>query len=570
MRRQAIMAALLLAASPCRARETCRGVIIQGARIELTAAERRLICGDPASEAWRDMPQAQIERFLRAFLQKRAYHAPRFFQRDGALVVETGTATSVSRLGGRDLPAGVDVAKRRKITGRPLTPPMLDAVASWTAAQLHNRGYACASVEASADARTGEIVAIAQPGPLLIVGPIEEPRLHGLDPRVFGRYEAFRRGFAYDRRLLALTSERIVAETLFLSSNYEVDCSSSATRIIHHVVAGPPRLIRIGVGVDTEGLARVRARWTHALIGRRASSLQATFQGSTREQSLEGIMRLYPAPSARSHLVPRAFLARRDETRFETVTADASLTPTIFYDDQTARWEFGAGPALQYARTVRGLGVGDSDFLAFQGRAAVYTHLMELYAREPREGFRADLDALSRVAGLHSDLTAHRLRLTAERLWNLGGFDPPLAVLGTRSLAGTTLTGAEEAALADLPPDFRFYPGGDADYRGVGRGVLAGDAGFFTVVYQGLELRAGDTLPLRLQPLLFIDAAMGGRRSLSLQKDVYYAPGLGLRWPTIIGAFRLTFARNLLWHRDLAAPPPRPHWQFFFSYGREF
>lgn len=561
---------LLLAARPSAAVEVCPGVVIEGGSVGLTAAEKRLVCGDPDSEAWKEVPRAQAERFLRAFLQRRAYHSPRFSERDGALVAETGPAAEITSLGGRDLPAGVDVGKRRKLVGRPLTPAALDALASWTASEMQNLGYACAEAEASADARTGEVLARGRPGPRLVVGPIEEPSLRGLDPRVFRRYEAFRRGFPYDRRLLSLTSERIVAETLFLSSNYEVDCGSTATRIVHRVVAGPPRLIRIGVGIDTEGFARLRARWTHALIGRRASTLQATFQGSTRDQSLEGIMRVYPAPAARAHLVPRALLARQDEPRFETLVADASLVPTVTYDDQTARWELGAGPALQYARTVRGLGTGDTNYLAFRGQASVYSHLMEFHAREPRQGFRAELDALSRVADVHSALTAHRLRLTGESLWNIGGYDPPGAVLGSRALAGTTLTGAEEARLAELPPAFRFFPGGDADFRGVGRGVLAGDAGFFTVLYHGLELRAGDVLPMRLQPLVFLDAAMGGRQSLRLQPDVYYAPGFGMRWPTIIGSFRVTFARSLLWHRDPGTTPPVPHWQFFFSYGREF
>lgn len=565
--------AALLALAPAAAagtRELCPGVLVEGEPLELTPAERRFVCGDPESEAWKTVPRAQAERFLRAFLQRRGRHSPEFLERADALVVRPGPSARVTRLGARNLPAGVDISRRRKIVGRPLTPATLDAVASWAASEMQSRGHACAEAEASADAATGEIVVTGRPGPRLVVGPIVEPALRGLDARVFRRYEAFRRGFPYDRRLLSLTSERIIAETLFLSSNYEVDCGSSGTRIVHRVVSGPPRLIRVGIGVDTEGFARVRARWTHSLIGSRASTLEGVAHGSTREQSLDGAMRLYPSPAARSHLVPRAVAARRDEPRFETVTVDASLLPTTTYDDQTSRWEAGAGPSLQYARTVRGLGVGDTNFLAFRAHASVLSHLFELHAREPRKGFRGHAELLSRVAGVHSGLTAHRMRLSGEALWNLGNFDPPLAVLGSRALAGATLTRAEEAALAELPPSFRFFPGGDADYRGVGRGELAGDQGFFTVLYHGLELRAGDVLPLRPQPLVFLDAAMGGRESFSLQPDVFYAPGFGLRWPTLVGSFRATLARNLVWQRDPAVAPPPPHWQFFFSYGREF
>lgn len=562
--------ALCLLARAAVAAELCPGVAVEDGSLDLTPTERRLVCGDPESEGWKTVPRRQAEGFLRAFLQARARHAPRFEERGGVLVVSPGPQTRVSALGGRDLPVGLDVGKRRRVVGRPLTPALLDGVASWTAAELQARGWACAEADATGDPAGGEVLVRGRPGRPLVVGPVEEPALRGLDARVFRRYEAFARGYPYDRRLFALTSERIIAETLFLSSHYEVDCASTGTRIVHRVVAGKPRLVRIGVGVDTEGYARLRARWTHSLIGARASFLQSTFHGSTREQSLETFMRAYPAPAARAHLLPRAAAARLDESRFETLTVDLSLAPASSADGPVARWEWSAGPSFQYARTVRGLGTGDTDFLALRARVSALSHLLELHAREPREGWRAELDVLSRSAGLHSDITAHRLSLDGERLWSVGAYDPPLAVLGARARAGVTLTGAEEATLADLPPSFRFFPGGDADFRGVRRGELAGDAGFFTTVYHGLELRAGELLPLRLQPLLFVDAAMGGRRSGRLEPDVYWAPGFGARWPTVIGSFRATLARNLLWHRDRETVAPGPHWQFFFSYGREF
>jgi translocation and assembly module TamA len=162
------------------------------------------------------------------------------------------------------------------------------------------------------------------------------------------------------------------------------------------------------------------------------------------------------------------------------------------------------------------------------------------------------------------------VRLWTEKLWNVGAYEPPLAVLGARGWIGGTVVGDADAARRELPVAMRFFIGGNSDFRGVGPGELGDESGFLTGVYQGLELRAGDLLPLRLQPLVFVDAAMAGRSSLRLDPDVYYAPGFGARWPTPIGSFRVTFARSLLWRRDPATAPGRSHWQFFFSYGREF
>ena len=348
------------------------------------------------------------------------------------------------------------------------------------------------------------------------------------------------------------------------------DLNDEGVRIVHRVTSAPPRLISVGVGVDTEGFARVRAHWIHSRIGWRASTAETTLFASKREQSFDALMRLYLAPSSRVFFLPHAVAARSNEPQFETVSAEVSLAPAFTWDDQYLRLEFNAGPSLEFADTRRGIGPQHSFFQSFKTHMALTGHLFEYYLREPRVGFRADLDTASRVSQLNSTLTAHRVRLGTEKLWNMGAYDPPLAVLGLRGWVGTTMVGNRDAALPQLPPAMRFFIGGDADFRGVGPGQLGDASGFLTGVYQGLELRAGDLLPYNLQPIVFVDAAMAGRDSLRLDPDVYYAPGFGARWSTFIGAFRVTFARSLIWRRDPATVPGASHWQFFFSYGREF
>ena len=44
----------------------------------MTDPEVKLLCGDPKIEGWRTIPLNQAEYFMRAFLQQRGYHAPRF------------------------------------------------------------------------------------------------------------------------------------------------------------------------------------------------------------------------------------------------------------------------------------------------------------------------------------------------------------------------------------------------------------------------------------------------------------------------------------------------------------
>jgi translocation and assembly module TamA len=569
-------ALLLLAGSRTRSASAaeevpvCPGITFVGTKFALTAVERGLVCGDEDSEGWKDVPRAQARRFLTAFLQQRAFHRPVFKIEGGKLIVDPGPRTMIKRLEGDNLPAGVDLSKRRRIVGTPLTPGALDKVKIDLGSELRNMGYPCPEVRMSGDSIAGTVRARFLGGSTALANTIEEPLVAGVDPGIFRRFEAFRRDRPIDQRLLTLTSNRIVSEALFLNSTYDVTCGTGGVRIIHRAAVGPPRLIRLGVGVDTEGFARVRARWQHSRIGWRASTAEATVFGSRREQSVNTFMRLYLSPQSRLHFVPSWVATRSDEPRFEAVASQLSFAPALTWDDQSLHVEARAGPALEYADTRRGIGPQSSYFQTFNSHIEVTSHMFEYFLREPHTGFHAGLDTASRVSQISSKLTAHRLRLETEKLWNVGAFDPPLAVIGTRGWIGTTMVGDRDVALQELPVAMRFFIGGDADFRGVGPGELGDERGFLSGVYQGVELRAGDVLPLKIQPLAFLDVAMAGRASLHLDPDVYYAPGFGVRWPTFIGAFRMTFARSLIWRRDPATAPGRRHWQFFFSYGREF
>ena len=365
-----ILASLLmlsaLGAHAAQEIEVCPGIVFEGIRFGLTVFERRLVCGDPDSEAWKDVPREQAKKFLTAFLQQRAFLHPTFTVRGADLVVDPGRPTSIRKFTGTNLPAGVDLSKKRRVVGAPMTPAVLDRVKGDLNGELQNRGYPCPEVRMSADARTGELLARFPGGKTHVANPIEEPSIDGIDPGIFSRFEAFERGKPLDARLLTITSNRVVSEALFLNSSYDVTCGTDGVRIIHRVASAPPRLLRLGVGVDTEGFLRVRARWNHSRIGWRASTAEATLFASKREQSADALMRYYLAPSSRLHLIPHGTAARSDEPRFETVSSQLSLMPAYTWDDQSMHVEVRAGPALEYADTRRGIGPQNSYFQSFK------------------------------------------------------------------------------------------------------------------------------------------------------------------------------------------------------------
>lgn len=571
MRFPLLLSFFLAAPVLARPESPCPRLVFEGEGIALDAAEKRLVCGDPASEAWRKVPEAQARRFLRVMLQNKGYHTPSFRSDGDRLRVDIGTRTVVSDFLAEGVPVEVDPGKQRGFVAEPLTPKVLDRAESALSSGLRQNGYACPEVKALGNPDDGVITARADPGAPARLERIVYPDIEGIDSRLFRRYEAFRRGQPFDERLLTVTASRIMREALFLSAFYDVDCGTRPSAAVLRAVAAPPQIVRVGVGVDSEGLARVRAQWQHSRIGAKASSMETTLHGSVREQSFESFLRLYPGPASRVHLRPRVYAARVDEARYETVSGQVSLAPVLHWDTETLGLEVKSGPAVDDVRTVRGIGVPRETFLSWTSQLSVLSHVYERYLADPRAGWQANVSMSSRFAGTYSEITAHRLKFTFQKLWNVGHYEPPLLVVGSRGLAAMTWLADEERTLSLLPPTYRHYLGGDADYRGLGRGELPGEAlGYLTAVYHGLELRVGDWLPGRLQPYVFFDAAMGGRRSFQLSPDLYYAPGLGVRWPSPVGTLRGSVAHGFVRHSDPATAPVESRVQFYFSFGREF
>ena len=578
-RRAALWAGAVLAPALCALAASanqsapCPTVAFVGATtIRLTDVERKLLCGDPSTEGWKTIPLNQAEYFMRVFLQQRGYQNPSFIAERGLLKVDAGAKSRVSGLDVKGLPLGVDAARLRKIKGRDLTPKELDSVKTALTGLLQDHGYPCPEIELSADGRSGDISAQAAPGAPDVMRRIVPSQLEKVDSRVFSRYEAFRYGQPFDIRLLSLTSERTKADALFVSAYYDVLCSTAGAAITQRVVEGKPRLYKFGAGFDTEGYAIGKAQWQKSRIGWRDSSLEGTLYASFREETAETSMHLYVDPASRLFLMPQVIFDREDQIQYQYVTEQASAQPGTSWENDRLRADLLAGPLEEHITTVRGVGPANDTFFAFHTKWTLTDHLYEYYAAEPRRGWRATVETLSRVAGVDSSLTAHRLTAQGESLWDVGGYDPPALVLGTRYWVGTTYAPNLSLAQQNLGPDMRFFLGGDANLRGVAlNGVPSDQNGFLTIAYDGLELRMGDVLPYGLQPLAFLDAAMAGRADVHLDPDVYWSPGVGLRWRLPVGSIRGSVARGLVWHHDATSPPLySPHWQLFLSFGEEF
>ncbi len=548
--------------------------------IDLEAMEIRLVCGDAHTEGWGRVPFNQAESFLRAFLQQRGYQEPSFTPGRDVLMVDPGAKTLVSSFSVTGLPPGVDPRKFRKIRGQVMTPKLLDTAKAALLGVLQNRGYACPEVEIRGNGATGQLSAEVRPRGVYFLNNIRIPKTDAMSPEVFSRYEAFKRGQRFDGRLLDLTAQRALADSLFLSAYFDITCSTEAAlaqageglTITGRVVAGKSQLYKLGIGFDTEGLFIGKAQWQDSRIGARANSMEGTLYASLREQTAVADYRYYTGPGSRVYLMPKLTFGRLNNTQFESIHSELALLPSLSRDSRSRRTEFSAGPALEYANTIRGPGPGRDSYGSLITQLEFRGHDFEYYAGDPRTGGRVVFKSQSRLKGAGSVITAHILTLQGEHVWNLGGYEPPALVLATRYLMQGTLVRNSLLASGKLPLDTRFFMGGDANLRGAGFNKVPSDAaGLLTSVYDGLELRLMDVFSHGIQPLIFLDAAMGGRGSFRLDPNVYYSPGFGVRWSSPVGSIRATLARGLVWKRDPSAEIlMHPSWQFFLSLGKEF
>ena len=552
--------------------QPCPRLKFIGPEVKLTDVEKRLICGDASRPGWQDVPMSQARGFLEAVLQKSGRYFPAFGAEGDALTVRIGTVTYISGIASTGIDGLFDLSKRRGIVGFPLTPSELDKVKAAAVFELQTRGFACPVVDVTADASTGRVSVAARPGKVLDVEEIVPSPVPGVDPAVFRRYQAFETGKPFDIRLMTLTADRVKSEPLFLSAYYDVACSTAGAVVTQRVMRAPPHYLAIGGGVDTEGYIRGRAQMKESLLGHRASSVEATVFASAREVSLDSDAKLYPSSSSRGYLYPHAYISRLNESQFQAEEALFFAGPAYGWDDQSLHVETQAGPAVEYFNTIAGIGPTQDAFFGFDTKTEVTSHLFEFYRRDPRSGWSLGFETQSRVKGAYSSVSADRMLLSHEKLWNPGNYDPPFLVVGLRGFAGTIWAGDRPSAFTDVPPDLRFFLGGDADLRGAARKGLPGDdLGFLTAVYEGLELRLVDVLPQGLQPLAFVDGAMGSQRDFHVERDVYWSPGVGLRWASPVGSIRATVARGLVWSRGgPVADSGLPHWHFFFSFGQEF
>ncbi len=544
----------------------CRFLIKESPGIDLNQSERSLICSDPKLEAWSNVTDSQAVFHLKTFLKLRGYHHPAFTINGDKIVVTLGDLAVVKSLQIEGAPDNFHSEKLRRIRGETLNSKLLDSIDERFVARLNRLGYACPKQKIQADPNSGEVLVTVTPGKLQTITSVTGEPVADFNGNALRRYDAFHIGDPFQGDWLRVTENRVVTEGLLQNTHFSVTCNGDEVALLQKNTSGPPRTLAFGVGINTERGPSARASWKHLRLGDLGSNFEVAASGSFRLQELALKPKWYflPFPS-RLHFSPLLSFKHEDERYYERYNGQLQLTPGTTLDTEKLGFSFLFGPTLQMLRSVRGAGPKESNFLSLNGSARLESHDHEFFRSSPRAGFAVDLTGLATAQGVLSNVSAQLVRFYADTLINLGGYEPPFAVLGFRGAIATTFV--DDAGSARLPPNFRHFLGGSMDLRGFARISLPDVNGALTSVFFSTELRLPDLLPWRLQPIGFGDAGMMGHRSATLDREIFISPGFGLRWESPIGVFRTTLARGFV----LPVPnDPRGGWRVYFSFGEEF
>lgn len=561
----------------------CGGLFITNQKsLALSTMERRLLCGDESGgqigTPWSQIPPNQEAYFMKGFLQTRGYHHPEFVQDIDRLYVKTGPISTLKTLRLLGGPPGWIPPERRLVIGQPLTPALLNDTQTWALGLVKDEGYACAEDSVQADPDKGEVAVFFRLNDRKRIRLLEQTGDMGVNQNALNRYNAFVLDDWYKDRMVALTRRRTLDDGFLQTLVMTTKCGpGDEVTVVRDVSLGPPRTVRLGAGFSTDLGPLLQGVVRQSRIGESASSAQADLKLSRLNdqqnlQTLDANFRWYYLKGeSRYSLNPTLQLKHEATEAHDLRSAQTELLHGWTFDTTEGRYDLRAGPGF-IAETQTRSGPADhvinAAFVELGGRWT--DHDFEWFNTSPRTGEYIDVTGLFAIQKLGSNFTGQNLRVTGEKLWTIGDFDPPLFILGTRFGFSTIFTG--DNTVATFPNRFLTFLGGDADLRGYNyQSLPRSKEGALTGANASVEGRLHDVLFKVIDVFGFLDVGvLGSKGNAQFDQPIFWSPGFGFRWESPFGVLRTYLARRFATDQDPAALPYDKAFRVGVTFGEEF
>jgi translocation and assembly module TamA len=550
---------LFLFSSAFAKEEICSGVIIHGmskSELELSDTEDRLVCGDKKIEAYKNIPPYQAAFFMTAFLQSRGHLNPKFETINKVLHVHVGNISELNKVNvTSELSKENKIIKKeisRRYEGKTLTPKLINDMEGEAVTLLRKRGYPCAEIKSVVNPETNNIKLSLLKTNKLPFGEIEKEKIEGLHENALERYYPFTADQKYNEALLDLTEKRMLRSEVVQVTYFMENCSQDGEELslTQSFMPGPPRTFRYGVGASTELGPMLRVKWSNNRSGPMASTLSARVQGSLRSQSLTLTAdTFFWKHKPRRSLVSQLEILRESQIDFEQFLVKLSPGSMKWTEDRGAHhWTWLFGPSFE-SGTFHSKETSNTKTFntgVIEGSLDWMAHKYEFYDIHPHDGDKLSLNFGFRHPSLGFTESSLRLNSSYVKLKRLAELGRGILVGGIRLNAGT-LWISDEVNAASLPPNVKFYGGGSDDIRGFLLNTLPrndGD-GAITRLSAKFELRKTYLFKESIEGFSFIDTSYFGDKSFSTLPQLFYSPGLGIRWHSPIGMVQVYGARAL-------------------------
>ncbi|MCS6925669.1 MAG: outer membrane protein assembly factor BamA [Candidatus Binatia bacterium] len=432
----------------------------------------------------------------------------------------------------------------------------------------HGRVSVTRHAEVILDQRVARVYYTVTAGPRTVFGPTRIEGAKTVAPTLIARELMYTPGQPFSAAAVAASRQNLLALNLFssvrfLQEEFPPDPAIVPMRV--QVEEKPSREWQLGVGYGTEGQFRGQVRWrNHNWLGSgRQLDIGAKYSSLDRNLSFTFLQPHFLSPRTRfsaalsplqisesSYLLNATRVQPRLERKFSS-TVSGFLAYRLEYDklNNVAAGTIRALRDFQREGVLSGLSLG----------------LVWNTADDPLNPVRGGIVSLSieQVGDfLGGDFSFYKAQGEAKK-YSLLAEDLVFASRLKIGVANPTGNSKE------VPLFERFFAGGGTGVRGYGRNRLgpiseANDpVGGHTLIEGSLELRR--QFSPQIGGAVFLDFGYVSLRSFTFPLDALkYAAGLGVRYTTPVGPFRL----------DVGFPfdPPRKDqpWQVHFSIGQFF
>lgn len=554
MQKYFLMIFLFLFSPWSRADELCPGVKIKHLdRLDLTDTEKQLLCGDKNSEAYKFIPPYEAAFILTGMLQSRGYLKPHFKVTETSLDADIGKKFKLKKfrvISNEDkLRKKIKSELKRLFRGRLLSTSTLNSVEAEALSLIRQNGHPCSKVRSEVSVDESLVTVYLEDLHHFDFGRVKKEKIEGLRSNALERYYPFRANESFNEDLLMLTEKRMVRSEVVQGTYFLESCSdgNSSFNLSQNFLVGPPRTIRFGVGASTEQGPMGRIRWSNNRYKSMASTLSAHLQASLRSQSINlAADSFFWHGEPRRSVFTQTEIVRESQLDYEQLVY--RLRPHIKWTRDSTVYHklYTLGPSYEGGSYHSKENADTKSFgsALVEGSLQWKSHPYELFDIHPQEGnsFGVNFDFRHPTLGFSDPLL--KLDTTWVRLDRLANWGRGTVVGGVRLNVGTTWV-SDDVSVTGLPPTVKFFGGGSDDLRGFQLRTLPQNDGLGALTKVGVkyELRRTYLVKESIEGFTFLDASYFGDQSWKLNPQLFYSPGIGLRWLSPIGLVQGFVAR---------------------------